>query len=198
MSNIHPHPGRGPLRGGFAPLTGAFWRESLAVTRDLRTLVTAALMIGLYLALDRFSIQLAVELRLSVSFVALALCGMLTGPVTAGMAGFACDVLGYFLFPRGGGFFPGYTLSTVLAGVFYGVFLFRQKPVLWRCFAAKGLVNLLINIGLGTLWISMITGKGFVLLMPLRAMKNALLWPVEAFVLMLVTTAVARIYRRAG
>lgn len=199
MLSTHSLPGGDPaLRGAASPLSGAFWRESLSQVRDLRSLSAAALMVGLYLVLNQLSIPLTPQLLLSVRFVALALCGMLAGPVMGAMAGFVCDILGYFLFPFGGGFFPGYTLSTVLAGVIYGVALFRRRPTFWRCLAVKGTINLVINLGFGTLWALILNGRGSLAQLPLRALKNALLWPVEALLLMLVAMAAAQVYRRVG
>ena len=42
--------------------------------------------------------------------------------------------------------------------------------------AAKLVVAVLCNILLGTLWLSMINGKGYLALLPARAVKNLIQW----------------------
>ena len=52
--------------------------------------------------------------------------------------------------------------------------------------AAKLVVAVLCNILLGTLWLSMINGKGYLALLPARAVKNLIQWPVDSLIFFLV------------
>lgn len=159
--------------------------------KKLRTIVLAAMFIALNLALDMVTIYITPDLRLGVGFVCSAMVGMLFGPAVAVVTAAAGDIIAYLMKPMGA-YFPGFTISAVLGGVIYGLLFYRQEIKLWRCFLAKLLVSVLINIGLNTLWLSIMGGKGFIALLPARVLKNAVLWPIESLILYFVALAVKK------
>ena len=59
--------------------------------------------------------------------------------------------------------------------------------------AAKFLVMLICNVILNTLCLSMLYGKGFFVLLPARALKNLIMWPVDSLVFYTVAKALERI-----
>ena len=75
---------------------------------------------------------------------------------------------------------PGFTFNAMLAAFIYGLFLYKKPTSLKRMLAAKLVVAVLCNILLGTLWLSMINGKGYLALLPARAVKNSIQWPVDS------------------
>ena len=86
------------------------------------------------------------------------------------------------LFPTGS-FFPGFTITAFLTGIVYGVFLYN-KPKTWpRIIGAVLTVCLVINLGLDTLWLSILMGKGYIALLPTRIMKAVLMIPVQTFII---------------
>ena len=86
------------------------------------------------------------------------------------------------LFPSGS-FFPGFTLTAFLTGVVYGVFLYN-KPKTWpRIIGAVLTVCLVLNLGLDTLWLSILMGQGYIALLPTRIMKAALMIPVQSLII---------------
>ena len=181
----------------FMPNLIACFKNSAKDSKNLRAMVLTALFIGLNLILDRFSIQLTPEIRLGLGFLTSAMIGMLFGPVMGISAGFVTEILSYILYPRGA-YFPGLTLTAMLGGMVYGLVLYQHKVSIPRCLVAKGIVNLFLNIGLNTLWLSMIYGDAYFAILPARMLKNAVLWPVESLALFLVAKAVAEVARRAS
>ena len=95
------------------------------------------------------------------------------------------DVIKFMLKPDGG-FMPGFTFNAMLAAFIYGLFLYKKPLSLKRMLAAKLVVAVLCNILLGTLWLSMINGKGYLALLPARAVKNLIQWPVDSLIFVLV------------
>ena len=87
------------------------------------------------------------------------------------------DVVKYFLKPSGP-FFFGFTFNAMLASFMYGCFYYRKKLTIKRVLAAKFIVMLTVNVLLNTLWISMLYGKGIMVLLPARALKNLILWGI--------------------
>ena len=163
--------------------------------KKLSSITGVAMLLALSIILDQFSIYILPELKLGVGYLITALLGMLYGPVTGGLAAGAGDIIKYIIKPTGPYFF-GFTLNAILGGVLYGIFLYKGRTKLPRCIAAKTCINLLVNSLLGTLWSSMLYGKGFLILLPARLLKNFTMLPVEIIVLFLLTTADAKLLQR--
>ena len=175
------------------------FRASADELRSPRALALTALLIGINITLDLLNIRVQVtpQLRIGFGFLCNASAAMLFGPTVGMMAGVCSDVLGYLMNTGGGAYFPGYTLTAVMGGLIYGLCLYRPSEQrgmrLARCFLAKGLVNVVCNLGLNTLWLSLTGGDAFFALLPLRAVKNLLLWPMESLLLFAVLETVRRI-----
>lgn len=172
--------------------------KSLAELKNPRCLAITALLIALNVTLDLMNIRIWIgpELRVGVSFVLNASIAMLFGPAVGVMAGFCTDVLGYLVNPMGGAYFPGYTLTAMLGGALYGLWLYPCRPTRLRALGAKASINLLCNVGLNTLWLTLTQGKAMQLLLPARLAKNVLLLPFECLLLYIVTNLIWDIYRR--
>ena len=50
-----------------------------------------------------------------------------------------------------------------------------------RIFIAEFFVSLLCYILLGTLWLNVLYGKAFLAILPMRALKNIILLPINSF-----------------
>lgn len=177
----------------------AIFQSSARACKNPRALALTALFVGINVTLDLLNIRVQVtpQLRITFGYLCNASACMLFGPVMGMMAGVCSDVLGYLMNPGGGAYFPGYTITAIMGGLIYGLTLYRpsanRKFRLLRCFAAKGLINLICNMGLNTFWLSLMGGDAFTALLPLRAIKNVLLWPLESLVLFFVLEVVLRI-----
>ncbi len=150
-----------------------------------RVLVTLGLLVALNILLSRFlSFQPTPFLRINFGFLAVAAAGILFGPLAGGAAAAVGDLLGYFIFPSGGAYFPGITVSALLAGVLYGLFLHGRRVTVLRCLAVNAAVCLCIDAGLTTWWLTMILpGKTFAVLFVPRLIKALIAIPVQSFML---------------
>ena len=117
------------------------------------TVAVAAMLLALNMAIKSFTIPVGSFMKIGFSFLTNAMCGMLYGPVVAGLMGGVGDIIGYLMNPMGQAWFPGFTLNAVLGGVIYGVFFYRKKVTFRRALAAKVVVSVVVNILLGTLWL---------------------------------------------
>ena len=190
------------FRPSSSPLTPGYWRIAAGEVRDLRKLTFAALMIAMCVVMSHVPSLYVLSARVRWEFLARAVCALVCGPVLGAMFGFAEDILSFFISGgEGGAFFPGYTLSTMLGVVIYALCLYRAPLDGWRlpvrvC-AAKLLTNI-ENVLLGTLWLAITTGKGYLVLAPARALKNLVMFPVQAALLCVLITALLPALRRAG
>ncbi len=152
---------------------------------DLRCLCTTSLLIALYIALYTLQIPLSSQLRITFTFIPLAVCGWLFGCVPAILAGLLCDILGFLFYPTGPYFF-GFTVTSVLSGFIYGLFLYgkTEKKLLWGIILSKTLVTLLLNIGLNSVWLAKLYGSALVSVP--RITKNLIMLPIETIVLIVI------------
>ena len=171
--------------------------SSLKELKSTRCLALTALLIAINIALDLLglTIKLPPNLRIGFGFLCNAAVGMLFGPAVGMMAGVCTDVLGYFAGNLTmGAYFPGYALTAIVAGLFWGLWLYPRKISVWRALGAKACINLFCNIGLNTLWLTLTGGKAMSVLFALHVPKNLLMLPIEAALLYFGMKLVLRLY----
>ena len=107
------------------------------------------------------------------------------GEAAGGAAAALGDVIGYLLKPTGP-YFPGFTVSAFLTGLVYG-FLFYKKEVTWqRALAASLIISVAVNLGLDTLWLSMLYGQGYIAILVGRLVKFPLAVAIQTVLVPLV------------
>lgn len=163
----------------------------------LRMIVLVALLISMEIILTRFlSINLPI-LRISLGFIPMAICACMYGPIWGGIAYATADFIGVSLFspfpPN-----PGFTLTAFLTGTCWGLFLHkRQMPLdremkIWESIVPALIIGFILNLGLDTLWLSMLMHKGFLGLLPTRLVKVAITIPMQILLVPLIWNQVAR------
>ena len=157
------------------------------------TMVTCALLIALHVVLGRFlSIQTPV-VRVGFAFVPLAISGILFGPVYGAAVGGIADLLGYVVNPMGA-YHPGFTLTNALAGAVYGLLLHRKEGAprmtnsrfLIRSVIAVLITAIPLGLCLNTLWLTQILDKGYLVMLPVRALKEIVTGAVQLVTINLV------------
>ena len=153
---------------------------------SVKSLVLLGLMVALNVVLGRLSIQFTPEVRISVlGFIPIALAGMLMGPLYGGLVGAAGDVLNYVLFTHVyGGYFPGYTLTALISGLWYGVVLHKKKVSWFRVIVCIVPVIIIGEMGLNSVWTYMLYSKTFWAKLPLRLLTNVIECPIKIALLM--------------
>lgn len=181
------------------PFSPAYWRDALADFKKPRTLVFSALMVAACVALSYLqSMPVVNNIKITWGFLARALCALVGGPVNALAFGFVEDTVSYLMNPTGG-YNPFYIFTTMLGVFTYSLFLYRAEVTVLRVFLAKlatNLQNVFIG-GLGTfLWYS--DGKGYWTIAGASAVKNAIMLPVQALLLVVLFGALLPILHRMG
>ena len=101
-------------------------RESAREIKNVRSLTGGAMLIALDLILNYTRIVISSFMEISFAFLAVAVSGMLYGPVMAGIMAAVADIIGFFVSPNGF-FFPGFTLNAFLSGFMFGLFFYKKK-----------------------------------------------------------------------
>ena len=140
---------------------------------------------ALSVVLGYYSFKITPNLQIGFGSIPNMLVDYLFGPVVGGLFGGAMDVIKFMLKPDGG-FMPGFTFNAMLAAFIYGLFFYKKNLSLPRILTAKLVVIVLCNIVLGTYWLTLLNGKGFLAILPARAIKNLIQWPVDSLIFFLV------------
>lgn len=180
----------------FMNKVSSFFRSSAAELKNLRSLTGLSMCLALGIVLSLIgSIQLSPTMKLSLKFLALAVTGMLYGPIGSSLAGIIIDLLVFVIHPTGP-YFPGFTLTSMLSGTLFGLFLYKNKTSLLRLILSKTLINILLNLLLNSLWLTILYHQGFWIMIPGRILKNVALLPLEVFLMWLILPRVAKLAGR--
>lgn len=139
-------------------------------------ITTLGLLIALEVVLTRFfKIEPTITLRFSFGFVAFVIAGMLYGPVaSAGVAALA-DFCGAILFPTGGAYFPGFTVTAFLTGLVLGLFLYKKQN-LFRIIVATLITQVFGSLLLNAYWLSLIiSGKSYSAILITRSLQGVIM-----------------------
>ena len=115
--------------------------------KNIHSLVMCAVLVALYVAINSLSVYVTPTLKLTFSFLVLAIIGWRFGAVTGTFAGLACDLVAYVVRPAGP-LHLGFTLSTMLTVAVFAILLYSRELKLWRIIVARTVINLTINIAL--------------------------------------------------
>lgn len=154
-----------------------------------KKIILAALLLAMSIILTRFLSIKTPIVTISFSFVPTMLCAIWLGPKWTILVRVIADLIGATLFPSGS-FFIGYTITTAVAAAIYGFLLYKkeentftEKQFVIRVILSTILVTVIANIGLNTLWLSITTGKAFMVLIASRIVKELILIPIKIVVI---------------
>lgn len=163
----------------------AFTQSAKNLTKT-RSIALAGMLLAMYAVLGLVKIPLFTpDNRITFTFTATAVAGMVLGPVPAMLVGGLGDILGYFLNPGGGAYFFGFTLSAALGGLIYGICLYGMKGkfAIVRIMLAVLLITFFVNIILNTYWLSVLYAKAYQIFAMPRIIKNLVAYPVHVVVI---------------
>lgn len=147
-----------------------------------RTLVQVALLLTLEIVLSRFLSISTPLVKIGFAFIPVVICAMAYGPVWAGIMAALGDLIGAILFPIGI-YFPGFTLSSGLCGVVYGLFLYKRTSSWPSLLIMLLIIRVVINLGLSTYWLTVLTGMPFMVLASTRIVQAIVLIPLQLIVI---------------
>lgn len=156
-----------------------------------KVLISSFLLVSCVVVKRLMSIRLPF-ISIGFEFIPFMFSAMLLGTKYATVIGVASDIIGRLLFPMSY-FFPGFTLSAGITGYLYGKFLYTDgkievsKKFLLKLILCVVIVTLVVNIGLNTVWVMLVTDKASRVIIPMRFIKQAVMTPVEIVVMYVLT-----------
>lgn len=161
------------------------YRDSYRELKKVRTITTAAMFMAVAVVLGYFTIEAGPYLKIGFVTVVNQFVYFMFGPVVGGFYGGVLDLIKYIIKPTGA-FFPGFTFNAILAGIIYGTFLYQRPLTFKRTLAVHFIVIMVCNVFLNTVWLSMMSGKGILALIPMRIVKNIIMWPIDTAIFYLI------------
>lgn len=157
-----------------------------------KKIILTAVLLAMLIILSRFLSIKTPIVKISFAFVPTMLCAIWLGPKWTVLLNVLGDVIGATLFPTGP-YFVGYTISTAIAGLIYGLLLYKKdentfsdKEFIIRVIISVVLVAVIVNMGLNTLWTSITSGKAFMVLFTARIVKQLIMIPVHIVVIIFI------------
>lgn len=115
--------------------------------------------------------------RITLTFIPMAVAGMLYGPVFGLVAALSADLIRATLWPIGP-YFIGFSITAAIVGALYGLLYKKQDMRKTIIFIAvfKGIV---LHMLLNTLWVSIISKQPYKVILAPRIIKELFLIPIE-------------------
>ena len=128
---------------------------------NLFTLTCLALLIAMQIILARYLvIPVSESIRFSMSFIPVVIAARRFG-ILGGVSVYAIgDFLGAIIFPTGGAYFPGFTVTAAISGLIYGLYLAKKSSpvrIVLSVLTSQILCTLLMN----SYWVSTLYGSNF-------------------------------------
>ena len=175
---------------------------------NLRLLTTSSILVALGVVLSFFRIPISAVTEITLTGLPIAAGEYLFGPWVGMLIGALIDVCGFFIAPKGP-FFPGFTISTALIGMIYGLFLYREwwdknirqqgllyagtKGLALRIIVAHLLKTVFISLLLNCFWLSVFYGMTFKVVFLASVPKEGINFPIEVFLIYNVVQILKRV-----
>lgn len=171
--------------------------------RKSKKIVLSAMLLALLIVLSRFVSIETQFLVISFCFVPIMMSAIWLGPKYSTLIAALGDFIGAILFPFGA-YFPGFTVSAAISGLIYGMFLYRKdnqsmssKSFLIRLILSSFLVLSLVNTFLTSLWLHILYGNAYLVVVGTRVVAQIIMLPVQIatiFVLNKITNPIMEQY----
>jgi len=153
---------------------------------NTKKIVLTAMLIALEIILTRFlSIQTPI-VRISFGFIPIVIIAIMCGPLFAGIGAAIGDIIGVSLFSAFAPF-PGFTFTAFLAGVVYGLLLYKHHKSLLRICIAVIIVAVGLQFVLDTMWLVFFFERGFMALLPTRIIRTLIMLPMQIICIRFIT-----------
>lgn len=143
----------------FTPFHKKYWKDVFKTFKDVRKLTGIAMMLSLMLLCKFISLPSGFgNLGISATYIVFSIAAMIYGPFAGFVLGILSDTIGYLLFQTAYSWFIGYTIQAALSGLVYGLLLYKTKISYTRCFIARLIINMILNVVWGSICWGIVSG----------------------------------------
>lgn len=160
--------------------------------KNTRVLTDAALLVAIGIILGFLKIPVTSLIEIRLESLPTCIAGFIFGPAVAAVVGALTDIGSYLVKPTGP-FFPGFTISYILTGIIFGVFLHGKEPAVKRILLAVTVNTLLVNTLLNGFWLSFLYGMPFGAVIAARIVKQLIMIPINTLIITAALKSVRRL-----
>ena len=157
--------------------------------KSVRCLTLIAMLGAVSVVLGYLTIMPTETIKITFSFLPNEFVYYLFGPVVGAVFGAALDILTFIIRPTGP-FFPGFTISAILTGLWFGIMLYQKPLSLKRIIITNVVYAIAITLLLNTYWLTLLYGYNYMALLQVRMIKAVITLPVESILLYTVIRGV--------
>ena len=173
----------------------AKFKDSAKELAKVQNMAICAMLLALRVVIGYFSnltLAISPDIKIGFGFLPVAMAAMLCGPVAGMIVGGMGDILSFLIAPMGY-YFPGWTVSGILVGLIYGIFLYKPKRLLLNIVISEVFIGILVEVALGSLWLLIQYQKAFLLMAGLRGLKTLVAIPIEAVLIYFFSKVLCKI-----
>lgn len=149
------------------------------------------LLTALAAILSLFTIRPNESIKIALTFIPVVITAYIYGPVASGIVAGLADIIGCIVKPSGM-IFPPITLTEIAIGVIFGFFLYKKRSFL-RVALAAGITQLVISAFVTPLWLNLMYGMDYVLLLGARIPQLAIMLSIELILIPLMLKTLDKI-----
>jgi ECF transporter S component (folate family) len=183
------------------PFSRDYWYQAFSELKNTRSLVFAALILALRIAMKPLKIPIAADVNITFGFIVNSFGSMVYGPVVALLGGALSDTIGYLVAPSGPYFF-WFIVPEMLGSFIFALFLYSTDITPVRLILSKFCVNLFANIVISEpimiLYYERFLTTAYQPFLLVRIVKNIVMLPIEAIILMIVFRTLIPALARVG
>lgn len=181
-----------------------YWKEATLQLKDVRMITIAALIVALRIAVKFFKIRLAPGLNISLDAYVNSLGSVIYGPIIGLVVGSISDILGCIATGQMAEYFFPFMFVEMMSSFIFGLFFWKRKITITRALTSKFTVNFICNIIMTSLfnkwylylYVGIKQAQAFRLINGIRIVKNLILFPLEAAIIIIVLSAALPIIAR--
>lgn len=154
--------------------------NSFSEMKSIYSIVAIAMLLALRVVLGFFANAtlpfFGNSVKLSASFLPIAVTGAMFGPFPAALVGALGDIISFMIAPTGM-YFPGFTINGFITGLIYGFFFYKNNATLKNVIIAWFVNALTIETFVSAYWLYILysggTGKTYMAYLITRFISEA-------------------------
>ncbi|MCK8606513.1 folate family ECF transporter S component [Apilactobacillus ozensis] len=151
---------------------------------EVRDIVYIGMLMALSFIISKFSINTQF-ISISPAFIITAIIGISYGPVWGASVAGISDIL--FTFINGQMYYPGFTISAILTGFLYGMFLYKNKNVKFlHVLICQLIIVICVYTILNTMWLTLFYNIPWKTIIVARIIKQFVATPIQIAIIFLI------------
>ena len=163
--------------------------------KDPRVLTICAMLAALATVFGFFKVPVNQFIEFRFAFLPISAAGAMFGPGVGAVIGAISDILGYLVKPTGP-FFPGFTISSAISGLLYGLMLYKKPVTVPRVILTQLVQTIVISLGINTLNLCILYHTPFTASLIARLPQNAVMFPINTVLLFLVLKTIQQVSKQ--